>query len=552
MKKVLLAVSVMAFMLFTVNFVFADTVDGYLQIPKAAHAPVIDGDMDDIWYSASFEIIQKEDGADTMFPDDLLDLCSTVRVMWDANNLYIFLTTIDDVKNTSAANTYEDDGFEFYFDANNSKGTAYDGQDDIQLRINPDETGSSDIDTGYGTGANWAFDQTAIQFAIKDIEPESGDAYGWTEEIAIPLAGLQIEPEVGSEFGFDVQRNEDDDGTRGSMQRWWGTDNNAWQNASFFGNAVLTGYVCDDYMKIPKTKAAPVIDGDLDAAWTENSALMHAGKNNIRNGATVPSEFNDLLAWDDVQLDFRVMWDDAAFYVWMSVVDDIVDISATGGDHLQDGIELYLDGDNSKGTAYDTNDIHWSWQWSEDTHRTPALTEVFAWGEPTGDYTGYNFECMIPADQIPFTMEDGAIVGFDVQVNDNENAARENMFRWWGDDNMAWQQPVLFGTAEFSGPIGTAVKAKNTAKPANFSLAQNYPNPFNPTTNIEFSIQKQGTVKLNVYDILGNEVAQLANGSYAPGTYVSTFDGSSLASGVYFYKLETANNTVTKRMMLVK
>jgi hypothetical protein len=88
--------------------------------------------------------------------------------------------------------------------------------------------------------------------------------------------------------------------------------------------------------------------------------------------------------------------------------------------------------------------------------------------------------------------------------------------------------------------------------PKAFSLAQNYPNPFNPVTKINFAIPKQGFVTLKVYDVLGREVNTLVNEVKQVGSYSVDFDGSSLASGVYFYRLESGSFTDIKRMILVK
>ncbi len=90
------------------------------------------------------------------------------------------------------------------------------------------------------------------------------------------------------------------------------------------------------------------------------------------------------------------------------------------------------------------------------------------------------------------------------------------------------------------------------AVPQNFELSQNYPNPFNPVTNIKFSIPSSGNVSLVVYDGLGREVAELADGFRNAGTYEINFDASQLSSGMYFYKLVTNGFTDTKKMTLVK
>ena len=88
--------------------------------------------------------------------------------------------------------------------------------------------------------------------------------------------------------------------------------------------------------------------------------------------------------------------------------------------------------------------------------------------------------------------------------------------------------------------------------PQQYSLGQNYPNPFNPKTNISLNIAKFGFVSLKVYDITGREAAILVKEELMPGVYKVDFDASNLASGTYFYKLETNGFTDVKKMILVK
>jgi hypothetical protein len=85
-----------------------------------------------------------------------------------------------------------------------------------------------------------------------------------------------------------------------------------------------------------------------------------------------------------------------------------------------------------------------------------------------------------------------------------------------------------------------------------FALKPNYPNPFNPSTQIAFSITKEGPVSLRVYDILGREVATLVNENRKPGQYTERFDGSRVASGVYMYVLRSSEGHLTSRMLLSK
>jgi hypothetical protein len=103
------------------------------------------------------------------------------------------------------------------------------------------------------------------------------------------------------------------------------------------------------------------------------------------------------------------------------------------------------------------------------------------------------------------------------------------------------------GTYSYSDEVEVDVTA-----PLSFNLEQNYPNPFNPSTNIKYSVPESGNVKLSVYNLVGEEVAVLVNGNVEAGNFEVTFDASNLPSGVYLYKLQSANSVQTKKMMLLK
>ncbi len=88
--------------------------------------------------------------------------------------------------------------------------------------------------------------------------------------------------------------------------------------------------------------------------------------------------------------------------------------------------------------------------------------------------------------------------------------------------------------------------------PTAFSLEQNYPNPFNPSTVISGQLTVDCRLKLVVYDLLGREVAVLANGRYPAGRYSFAFDGTGLASGVYFYRLTAGTFAEVRKMALLR
>ena len=88
--------------------------------------------------------------------------------------------------------------------------------------------------------------------------------------------------------------------------------------------------------------------------------------------------------------------------------------------------------------------------------------------------------------------------------------------------------------------------------PMSFELSQNYPNPFNPSTKIVVKLPHTADMKLVVYNLLGEIVSELANAEYQAGTHEFNFDAAGLASGVYIYRIESANYTDTKKMVLLR
>lgn len=113
---------------------------------------------------------------------------------------------------------------------------------------------------------------------------------------------------------------------------------------------------------------------------------------------------------------------------------------------------------------------------------------------------------------------------------------------------------IFFDISNTNFTMSTATGiGNNTTAPLTFSLSQNYPNPFNPTTMINFTIPKLANVTLKVYDLKGQLVASLINGELkTEGNYTYEFDGSSLASGMYFYKIEAGSFSETRKMILMK
>jgi len=116
------------------------------------------------------------------------------------------------------------------------------------------------------------------------------------------------------------------------------------------------------------------------------------------------------------------------------------------------------------------------------------------------------------------------------------SSGSEGSFGWFIDD-------ILLET-------GTSVSGEEVVSV--FSLEPNYPNPFNPSTKLSFSLPVQGKVTLKVMNILGQEMATLVDGIRPAGMNEVVFDAKGLPSGVYFYRISAAGQTLTRKMILSK
>ncbi len=103
-----------------------------------------------------------------------------------------------------------------------------------------------------------------------------------------------------------------------------------------------------------------------------------------------------------------------------------------------------------------------------------------------------------------------------------------------------------------SGLVTGVIRQQPEYVPTEFRLEQNYPNPFNPTTGIRVQLSGDREMRLVVYDLLGREVAVLANGRYVAGVHTFTFDGTNLASGPYMYRLTAGAFSAIRKMLLVR
>lgn len=148
--------------------------------------------------------------------------------------------------------------------------------------------------------------------------------------------------------------------------------------------------------------------------------------------------------------------------------------------------------------------------------------------------------------------------------DNNRNTTRAESY-WW--HNESWipaatyhkiyfnhnQEYLIFDAAVVTVDYSSFTDVANENMCGfSFILKQNYPNPFNPTTTISYSLLSAAKIKLNVYNILGQEVKILENEFKHAGNYSINFNTSHLPSGIYFYKLEAGQFSRIKKMILMK
>ncbi|MGD9486968.1 MAG: T9SS type A sorting domain-containing protein [Calditrichaceae bacterium] len=212
----------------------------------------------------------------------------------------------------------------------------------------------------------------------------------------------------------------------------------------------------------------------------------------------------------------------------------------------------------SMGTTWNSNyaDTFSSPDMFEIIDSTSSTSTVDAWG--TINVPAGTFDCLrIRTEDTDFTffISDGVIVFSDTSryisyfwITENEGLLAD-VSSTEGETN-----PNFTEADDVSMRVTdpTSVTEPEPSIIHSYNLMQNYPNPFNPATAIRFELSAAGTVSLKVYDLLGKEVRTLVNGWIASGAHEVLFDGSNLASGVYFYRLETKDYSQMRKMLLVR
>jgi hypothetical protein len=332
-----------------------------------------------------------------------------------------------------------------------------------------------------------------------------------------------------------------------------------------FSTTVPTNFVADgDISEFTAAGIQPFL-----LSVDPSTPTCHVAPNTVING-DVDLKVNAYLAMDKDYL-----------YVAFDVDDDVVsiDTAAAASTWLQDSPDLFIG-------LYDWRDArHSGYQHGAqpDYHLrfceykvivdndggasivTDGPNYIFSIKQITSGYTvdaripWTAFKGMNAADSL-FTPVEGMRIPIDFEINDNDtpgdNTAREGMMCYspFNNDNSyanvwRWSYTWVGSKASVNGVESAPGQVLE------YRLAQNYPNPFNPSTMINYSLAKSGSVTVKVYDLLGREVATLVNGeTQSAGQHQVSFSAgkNAISSGVYFYTIESGTFRDVKKMMLLK
>ncbi len=207
------------------------------------------------------------------------------------------------------------------------------------------------------------------------------------------------------------------------------------------------------------------------------------------------------------------------------------------GDRLSDVLALY-----SNGQWADT--LRSFYTYDEKGHKTAALSQY--WSGSWWDNDRYEYFYDTKGNPVSFWHYGWAGEGLWLPIAASDPILLNDNAGNFYDFQAGWYD------VELSYRTFTEIASDEKLVPATCSLSQNYPNPFNPATTISYELPRASAVRLSVYDLLGREVEVLANERQEAGVYRVRFDASRLSSGVYLYQLRTAEQTQTRRMLLLR
>lgn len=309
---------------------------------------------------------------------------ATYKTLWDAGHLYVWIDVDDATVNGN-------DSVEVYIDGNNGKTNAYEADDKKY--------------TFRRSGAN-----PHKPAEYKAVKTEKG----YLIEASIPIDGAQ----TGKEIGFDV-RIRDRSGSAEELTSW--NDIHHRQDTDTSGYGVLT------LVEGPRTanavKGSAVINGDIDEIWNKAGQIVTDRWVSGSSGSTAK---------------VRTLWDDHRLYVLAEVTDSLV-TKRSANAWEQDSVEIFIDQNNARTASYDGDDGQYRVNFDNEPSVNPGSLGANLTSAAKRTPTGYIVEAAV--DWVGTPPKAGSLIGFDVQVNNDENddGVRDSVAIWNDTSDRTWQ-----------------------------------------------------------------------------------------------------------------
>jgi endo-1,4-beta-xylanase len=303
-----------------------------------------------------------------------------IKTSWDKNNLYV----LANVKDTTVGNN-----------------------DSIDIFVN--ESGT--VKEKYTVKRNTNTDTIKVKSTTD----------GYEVQAKLPLVG--VVPAEGSKIGFDVKIN-DDNGNGGI------SSSSVWNDYSNSQDNDITKYGYLEFSKAPKVSEAkygtPSIDGNIDEIW---------------NSATVINTDVAVQGTNAAKAKIRTLWDENYLYALFEVTDSKLDKSSKAA-HEQDSIEAFIDENNGRSAAYDSDDAQYRVNYANEKSGGGSidLTKFKSFAKTTGN--GYLIEVAIP---LKNKAQADKILGFDSQVNDATDGKRTGVNTWCDPTGQTWSTTANLG-----------------------------------------------------------------------------------------------------------
>ncbi|GIO29538.1 MULTISPECIES: endo-1,4-beta-xylanase [Paenibacillus] len=309
---------------------------------------------------------------------------ATFKTLWDAGHLYVWVDVDDATVNGN-------DSVEVYIDGNNGKTNAYEADDKKY--------------TFRRSGANPH--KPADYKAVKTER-------GYRIEASIPIDGAQ----TGKEIGFDV-RIRDRSGSAEELASW--NDIHHRQDTDTSGYGVLT--LVEGPRTAKAARGSVVIDGNIDEIWNKAEQIVTDRWVSGSSGSTAK---------------VRTLWDDHRLYVLAEVTDSLV-TKRSANAWEQDSVEIFIDQNNARTDSYDGDDGQYRVNFDNETSVNPGSLGANLTSAAKRTPTGYIIEAAI--DWVGTPPKAGNTIGFDVQVNNDENddGVRDSVAIWNDTSDRTWQ-----------------------------------------------------------------------------------------------------------------